>query len=346
MKRFIINGKFLAQPVTGVQRVAREILPELDSIVNGVDVELVVPADAKDVPKLKKIRVIRSKYKKSIFWEQLWLPLYILKHKAIGVHLCHVAPVLKPDIVCIHDANVLRNPQWFTRKVVLWYGFLHRICAKRAKMVLTDSQFSKSELHEVLKIPVDKIRVFVFGFQHLNYIVADENALSKYDLEKGKFYFSLGTRAPHKNMKWVFEYARKHPQETFAVSGFSYGLIYGKESTCAPKNVKFLGYLSDGEIKSLMFNCRAFVFPSFYEGFGIPPLEALSTGCPVIVSDIPVMREIFGNTVHYIDPNCSDVNLDKLLASSVSPAISVLENNSWKRCSEILLATLKECLDS
>ncbi len=342
MKNFVINGKFLAQRVTGVQRVAREILPRLDELLDdSLKVELVVPADAKDIPVLRKINVVRSKYKKSIVWEQFWLPLYILKKRAVGIHLCHVAPILKPDIVCIHDANVLKNPQWFTRRVVLWYNLLHRFCGKFSKKVLTDSEFSKQELYETLGIPLEKIQVFSFGYQHLDSIVSDSVALDRYGLEKGKFYFSLGTRAPHKNLKWVFEYAKIHPKEIFAVSGSSDGVIFGKVTSSIPENVKFLGYLSDEEIKALMQNCKAFVFPSFYEGFGIPPLEAMSCGCPVVVSDIPVMHEIFGNAAHYINPNCVDVDMNQLLMENREASFNVLQKYSWRKTARVVLNMVK-----
>ena len=118
MGKVFINGKFLAQRTTGVQRFAREVISELDALLlDSDDVGLVVPANACDIPQLKQIKVYKSRYKASIFWEQFWLPLYIKMHGAVGVHLCHVAPILKPDIVCIHDVNVLSNPKWFTKKI-------------------------------------------------------------------------------------------------------------------------------------------------------------------------------------------------------------------------------------
>ena len=85
-----------------------------------------------------------------------------------------------------------------------------------------------------------------------------------------------------------------------------------------------------------MKNCKAFLFPSFYEGFGIPPLEAMSTGCPVIVSDIPVMHEIFGDSVHYINPNEPDVNIDKYIQASDDKTKSALCKYSWKDSAEML----------
>ena len=128
MSCFVINGKFLAYPITGVQRFAREIIAELDLVAEKGCFELVVPANAQNIPNLKQIKIIKSKMKASVLWEQLWLPIYIARKKAVGVHLCHVAPVLKPDVVCIHDVNVISNPKWFTKKIYLWYKIIGIFC--------------------------------------------------------------------------------------------------------------------------------------------------------------------------------------------------------------------------
>lgn len=341
MVKIVLNGKFLSQKITGVQRYAREILNCLDPLVADLDIEIVMAEDAKDIPSLKNIKKITLSGKASVFWEQVKLPFYIKRQKAIGLHLCHVAPLLKPDIVCIHDTNVARNPQWFTKKIFLWYGLIHKVCAMRAKKILTVSEFSKKELQDIFKISDSRIENIGSGWQHVQRISNDQKTLEQYDLKEKNFYFSLGTRAPHKNIHWIYEYAQKHPESTFAMSGSSYGRIFGRIKETIPENVKCLGYLSDEEIKSLMQSCKAFVFPSFYEGFGLPPLEALSSGAKVIVSDIPVMREIFGGTVLYINPNNTNVDLDQLIKESVAPATTVLEKYSWQKGAKALLEIIK-----
>lgn len=214
---------------------------------------------------------------------------------------------------------------------------------KRSKKIFTVSDFSKSEIQNFFKLPQTKIIDIGNGWQHIETIKTDEDSITKYGLFKKKYFFSLGTKAPHKNLNWVFDYAQKHLDEVFVISGFTNNSIYGKVGVSMPSNVRFLGYLRDSEVKSLMQNCKAFLFPSFYEGFGIPPLEAMSTGCPVIVSDIPVMHEIFEDSVHYIDPNNTDVNLEALLKQSVSPATPILEKYSWQKSAKKLLESLGVC---
>jgi glycosyltransferase involved in cell wall biosynthesis len=107
--------------------------------------------------------------------------------------------------------------------------------------------------------------------------------------------------------------------------------------------MKLLGYVTDGEAKSLMQSAKAFLFPSFCEGFGMPPLEALSAGTPrIIVSDIPVMHEIFNDNAIYINPNQYNYDLEQMLAGSYCDADSVLNKFSWENSAEKLLLTLRK----
>lgn len=337
VKKIVINGKFYAQKVTGVQRYAREVLLELDKIIDDFDVELVLPENAQNVPDFKNIKKTTLKGDASILWEQIKLPIYIWRKKTIGLHLCHVAPILKPDIVCIHDANVVRNPHWFTKKLVFWYKLIHKNAALRAKKVLSVSDFSKNELQEIFKIPDNRIENIGSGWQHIERVSCDEDTLNRYKLEKKQFFFSLGTQAPHKNMKWILQYAKNHPDETFVLSGSFYSKVFKTEKLELPSNVRFLGYLSDSEVKTLMRDCKAFLFPSFYEGFGIPPLESLSLGTTTAVSNIPVMHELFEDAVHYIDPLNSNINLSEKLLEPVLEPNSVLKKYNWASVSKKIL---------
>ncbi len=107
-------------------------------------------------------------------------------------------------------------------------------------------------------------------------------------------------------------------------------------------NLLFTGYLTDGEVKSLMTHCRAFIHPAIYEGFGIPPLEAMSCGAEVIVSTATCLPEIYGKAAHYIDPYNYEVDLENLLKEPVAPRDAVLERFDWQREAEKLLRLLRE----
>ena len=340
VKKIIINGKFLSQKITGVQRYAREVLNRLDPLVSNLNIEIVMAEDAKDIPDFKNIAKKVLSGKASVFWEQIKLPLYIKKQNAIGLHLCHIAPILKPDIVCIHDANVARNPQWFTKKLVLWYGLIHWSCALWAKKILTVSNFSKKEIQDIFKISDSRIENIGSGWQHIERISLCDDTLERFNLKEKSFYFSLGTQAPHKNMRWVYQCAKNNPNELFLLSGSTYHKVFKKTTEELPNNVRYLGYLSDADVKTLMKNCKAFIFPSLYEGFGLPPLEALSMGTTIFASDIPIMREIFEDSVNYIDIQSQNYSLQSGFPNGSDKKASILGKYNWQFVAEKILKTL------
>lgn len=343
MAKIVINGRFLGKQVTGVQRFAREIVAELDKIVKPGQFEIAIPPDVFAEIPLKNIKIVHIGKLKNRFWEHISFPLYALKKKKIPLNLCNVAPILKPGIATIHDVKVIAHPVFFSRKFVVWYKFLFLNIAKRSKIILTVSDFSKNEIVKHLGINSKKTKVIPNGWQHFEKIIADDCAIRKYKLKKKEYFFSISSLDLNKNFKWIVAVAQKNPNQIFAIAGgMNVKVFSNKFDFDVPENLKFLGYVTDEESKALMQNCKAFLFPSFYEGFGIPPLEALSVGSSVIVSDIPVMHEIFGNTVHYIDPHNANVDIENLLLEPVESAETVLEKYSWEKSADLLFKTLKD----
>ncbi len=342
-KKIIINGKFLFQTVTGVQRYAREVLLELDKIVTKDDnIEIAVSSDSKNVPEYKNISVKKIGRFKGSMWEQISLPLHVIKNFGTCVNLCNVMPILTPHIVVIHDVSFKSNPTFYSRKFRIWYELVFKLCIHRIKRIVTVSEFSRNEICKYYKLDKNKIEVIPNAWQHYVRAECDENALKKYDLKKNEYYFAMSSLSPNKNFKWIAEAAKNNPGSYFAVAGGINSKVFGTEySFDLPKNLKLLGYVSDEEAKALMQDCKAFLFPTFYEGFGIPPLEALTVGAKVVVSDASCMREIFENSVYYIDPNNADVDLEKLLSSPVESNEKILNKFSWEKSSEKLAHILK-----
>ena len=145
-------------------------------------------------------------------------------------------------------------------------------------------------------------------------------------------------------MTWIARHAELIPDETFAVSGKAISGLVPDELKSLQKisNVVLLGYVSDGEVKALMKNCKAFIFPSYYEGFGIPPLEALSCGAKCIVSRAACLPEIYGDTVQYIDPTDSSTNLEELLSRPVTACDSILNKYSYANSAKLLLEVIRK----
>lgn len=304
----VINGRFLLHRITGVERYARELLQELDCLIKDEIIELAIPKGVDNVPPLKNIRVVNVGKLHNRLWEHVSFPLYVLRKKAISLNLCNVAPLISPGIVCIHDMKIKAHPEFFSWKFRLWYEVLFRNATKRAKKIITVSEFSKKEIMKYYGVNEDKIVVIPNAWQHYERIGFDETTLNKYRLKKGEYYFAMGSMEPNKNFKWIAEQAKEAPREVFAIAGSVNEKVFAKSIGFeCPTNMYLLGYVTDAEAKTLMRDCKAFLFPSFYEGFGIPPLEAISAGAKkIVVSDIPIMREIFENDANYIDPNTNE----------------------------------------
>jgi glycosyltransferase involved in cell wall biosynthesis len=137
------------------------------------------------------------------------------------------------------------------------------------------------------------------------------------------------------------EVAKRNPNQLFVVTGKEEGFTKLGVDKLKQDNILFTGYLTDGEIKSLMQHCKAFIHPAIYEGFGIPPLEAMSCGANVIVSTATCLPEIYGDAAHFIDPYNYDVDLESLIKQPVAPRESVLDKYNWAKEAEKLLILLR-----
>lgn len=337
----IVNGRFLLHKITGVERYAHEILAELDKLVSPGDVVLAVPPDVRDVPHYRNIKIERVGKLKNRLWEHISLPRFVQKSHGIVLNLCNTAPLFKPGIVTIHDMKVKVHPEFFSRKFRMWYKILFRNETAKAEKIITVSEFSRQEIEKYYKVKDSRIEVIPNGWQHYERVNYDENALKKYGLEEGKYFFAMGSLEPNKNFKWIAETAKKYPGKIFAVAGsINNGVFSERVGFDCPSNMKLLGFVTDGEAKTLMRDSEAFLFPSIYEGFGIPPLEALSAGCRrIFVSDIPVMHEIFGESATYLDLNKYLIPEGSQIGYDYE---KVLGRYSWKRSAESLLELLKD----
>jgi len=342
---FAINGKFLSEKRTGIHRYTEELVRSLDKISADLNLVLVKPKKTEISLDLKNIRVVEYGNGSGILWEQICFAFYCLLYKAVPINLCNIIPLLKPNgISCIHDVSYKANPEFFSN----WYGFLSRtwhkinywfIC-KFSKKIITISEFSKNEIIKFYKVKPEKISVISDSWQHISQKFS--KSLNSENRSSGNYFFAMSSIAKNKNFKWVLELAKRNPEQKFKIAGSFNPTRFGENMDFNElENVEFLGYVSDEEAKTLMQNCRAFLFPSLYEGFGLPPMEALAVGAQIVVSNIPVLREIYGNSAHYVEPNNYDIDLEGVLAEEVEPAEKVLGNCSWEKSAEKLKMVLE-----
>ncbi|MBQ7560851.1 MAG: glycosyltransferase family 4 protein [Synergistaceae bacterium] len=342
MQKIIINGRFLAARLTGSQRYSRELVMGLDNISSPDEFEIAIPPETVNVPDYKNIKVTSVGKLHNRAWEHISFPIYVKKKGAISLNLCNTAPLISPGIVVIHDMRIKARPHDLTKKFLLWYRLLFANEMKRARAIITVSEFSKREIMKYYHIapPPERITVIPNAWQHYLRIPYSDDALSKYNLESGKFFFSISSIEPNKNLNWLAQAAKKYPDEIFAVAGGINKNVYGNGLNFEyPNNMKLIGYVSDSEAKTLMRECKGFIFPTFYEGFGIPPLEALSAGAKrVLVSDTEIMHEVYGDSVEYINP------YEPILPDPVQTTAAdlVLKKYSWEKSAAMLYDLLRK----
>ncbi len=311
MKTIYINGRFLTQRITGVQRYAREIVKAIDaknSEWGDLRFVLLVPSNYDKSYMLNNIPIQIIDGSGNYYWEQIKVPFFLKKKKDYYLlSLCNVSPLVLKDknIVTVHDLAVIDHPEFYSKKFVCAYRFIFKHQLKNSKLVITVSEFSKKEILDYYKLPSDKV-IVAYNAVNDNF---GNDGVSIDDLldnpNNKPICFSVGSASANKNMKYVIECAKKNPDYLFVVSGAKNKVFsaVSQSDNDLPENVKAVGYLNDDQLRCVYKKCDFFLFPSIYEGFGIPPLEAVSFGCKkIIVSDIPTMREIFGEKANYINP--------------------------------------------
>lgn len=345
--KFVINGKFLTRMLSGQERFAYELISELDRIVPADFIEIVAPKSVKKLPRYKNIKVKIYGDMTPILWEQTAYPYYLWKHGYIGINLCTTCPIIKPDITVIHDICQVVNKNFiqniYAALSYVYYATMRRSVLCFSNIILTVSKFSKKEIVKHYGFPKEKIHVLGNGWQHINRIEDNSTILTKYPrIIPHEYFLAASSLTPQKNFRWIREVAKRNPDKQFVISGKKVGLTTKDDSETGrdEKNILYLGYTSDADLKCLMKNCKAFIHPAIYEGFGIPPLEALSQGAKVIVSNRASLPEIFQQSAYYIDPYNYDVDLDKLLKKNVSPPDDILQYFSWKTFAKKLYVIL------
>ncbi|MGN6306368.1 MAG: glycosyltransferase family 4 protein [Mesorhizobium sp.] len=328
-RRWTINGRFLCQPTTGVQRYAREVVLALDALVaegvplaRGLEVDLCCPPGAGELP----LSCIGRRETGSVgghAWEQAQLP------RSIGgglLSFCNTGPLsCRKQIVCIHDANVWNAPQSYSLAFRGFYKALLPCLGRTAWGVSTVSNYSLSELVGRGVVPARRVFVAPNGHEHVLRWMPGHSGATRLAASR-KTIVMIGSAAPHKNVQLVLDMAGRLAENGFriAVVGMSDSRIFrsgpARTEVC---NIHWLGRISDGELAALLRDSLCLAFPSLTEGFGLPALEAMAIGCPVVVSDRACLPEVCEEGALFAPPDDPEAWFDRFMQLGASEALQL-----------------------
>jgi glycosyltransferase involved in cell wall biosynthesis len=287
--RIQVNGRYLVQRVTGVQRYAREIVARFSG-----KVDVIQPGPA-------------AKGLRGHLWEQAVLPWRL--QRGLLWSPCATGPLaIRNQIITIHDCAFCDCPDGFTRSFASWYRCLVPRLARRALRILTVSAFSRQRICELFRVPEEKVVVTHNGvaesFRPLS-PAALAQAKQRLSLP-GPYVLCAGSLEPRKNLKrllaaWQRLGSVKNGLTLLLVGATSH-VFRNAGIDLPPGDVRLAGFATDEDLRALLAGAEAFVFPSLYEGFGLPVLEAMACGTPVVCSSTTSLPEVAGDAAVPVDP--------------------------------------------
>ncbi len=296
----VVNCRILAAPTSGVQRYLLELLPHLHAYMDA-------PMDGvKEMRPAQAMMGIRGH-----LWEQLILPRQL--GQALLWSPASTGPLwVTNQVVTIHDMAPLDHPEWFARRFSWWYSNVVPRLAKTCRKIITVSEFSKSRILFHCDVPEDKVVVIANGVSaRFTGIEPQQIHAARQHLHlPHQYVLSVGSIEPRKNLpRLLAAWQRILPHIPRDV-GLVIAGLKGKERVFSnsgalgalPERVHLTGFVADDFLPGLYAGALAFVYPSYYEGFGLPPLEAMTAGTPVIAGSGSALEEVVGEAGVMVSP--------------------------------------------
>jgi glycosyltransferase involved in cell wall biosynthesis len=262
-------------------------------------------------------------------WEQAALPL-AARGAALILSPANLAPLAsRRNVVVIHDAAPLREPAWFGRAYGDWHRFaLHRL-ARRARLILVPSSFVAGELTELLDVDPARLRVVAPGADGAGPVsppgpaastaARDTSRDAPAHLPDGPYVLALGTDSARKNVALLDAIAPALAAEGIEIVLAGSGRGYLRATSGGASAARRLGYVSDQQLPALLANATALAMPSLYEGFGLPCIEAMAAGVPVVAANRTALPETCGDAALLVDPDDRPAFAAALLRAARDP---------------------------
>jgi glycosyltransferase involved in cell wall biosynthesis len=314
--RVAINARVLAKPEpAGVSRYTRRLLAaladrddDIDYLVFGVD-EL--PPELGDRPNVQNTGTCppAPAGPRVQFWEQVTLPRTL---RSYDVDLLHstagFSPIVTdvPTVLTVHDISPITHPEWFSRGYATLYRALTPLALRRVDRIVTISRFSQSEITETYPWTKGKVSAVHNGLTP----IPEDDTEPVDGLDEGEYLLFVGSLNPRKNVARLLDayerYRGRADDPLPLVLAGSQRDVFAAVDRSPIDGVHALGFVPDEQRNWLYHNATALLFPSLYEGFGLPIVEAMDCGIPVLTSNIGAMAEVAGDAAILVDPTDTD----------------------------------------